>query len=73
VYARAAWRGHQGEAVDKETKKGLGILAVIVAAIGLLFWFASGTENKAGCIAAALKSKMEVANIDKHCGLTKRN
>jgi len=59
--------------MDKDTKKGLGIIAAVLAFFVLLYWYGSGTENKASCIAAALKSKMDVANIDKHCGLTKRN
>ena len=59
--------------MDKDTKKGLGIVALILAFFVGLYLFGSGTENKASCIAAALKSKMDVANIDQHCKLTKRN
>lgn len=59
--------------MDKETKKGLGVLAIIAVAVVLLFLFAGGENNKASCIADALVGKMERANIDKHCGLSKRN
>jgi hypothetical protein len=59
--------------VDKETKKGLRVLAVIATAILLLFLFAGGEDNKASCIANALTSKVERANIKQHCGLLKRN
>jgi hypothetical protein len=57
--------------MDKDTKKGLGILGAIVAFFVVLYFFgAAGGDNKAACIAKAMQSKMERANVHKHCKLT---
>ena len=57
--------------MDKDVKKGLGILAIIVAFFVVLYFFgAAGGDNKAACIANAMKNKMERANVHKHCKLT---
>ena len=58
--------------MDKDLLKGLGCMIAFVALIGGVVVFGSdGGSDKAKCIARALKSHVEYANIDKTCGLSR--
>jgi hypothetical protein len=60
--------------MDKDLLKGLGIIAVLVIALGAVFWFgARSGPQKAKCIARALKDGVPYAKIDKMCSLTERS
>jgi hypothetical protein len=60
--------------MDKDLMKGLAIIAVVVIALGAMFWFgARSGPQKAKCIAQALKDGVPYAKIDKMCSLTERS
>lgn len=60
--------------MDKDLIKGLLYLfGAIGIVVGLFFAFSDPGSDKAACIARALKSGVEYANIDKTCNLTRRS
>lgn len=59
--------------MDKDLLKGIVLVAAVIAALAAAFLLGSRSgPQKADCIARALRSGVEYANIDKTCHLTER-
>lgn len=59
--------------MDKDLLKGLALVAAVITVVAAAFLLGSRSgPQKADCIARALRSGVEYANIDKTCHLTER-
>jgi hypothetical protein len=59
--------------MDKDLLKGLAIVAAVIAVLAVAFVLGSRSgPQKADCIARALRSGVEYANIGKTCRLSER-